>query len=677
MNCPPPSDGDNDEDEEVPASPAATLPPTPVPPEAYTTITVTLSVGRQSTGFGWRIEDMDGNVLHNFPVFSYEIPPSVVIERIAVPMNRILNIVVEDIYGGVLISRQANEPAVHVFLGDEVDTSKVLAVVEPLLSDGERYTSFETTLDAVFPSGPVTTTQPRATPQPSVSLMPVPGDVIVTGTLKIVFDTYPITTWWQLFLDGSNRVLAQGGPYSPFVDPIIYVTLPLRENFNHRFRIWSDRSLGMCCDYGQGSVTLTLDSTGEQLFFEDGRFGRFRDHRFFVAPRVGERPETTSPSWTPSSEPSPKIPSMTPSVSLMPSIPPPTPSPTDPTAVSVTVRLVAQSYRRITARIEMADTRTLVHEIIPGRSSGAVLDTITLTRDHRYLFTITDPEGQGSGYRGRVFVYLGSSIDVGNTIMYFNGEFGYVRKQYFLTSPVGLVGFTSFPSSMPTSSPSGYPSSSALPTNVPSRSVAPSRSPSGHPTNFPTISARPSVSSSPSVATMADVLIVLKTDRAPEEIGWEVRKFDGTFPSVKAPGSFDVVEGTISELLRLEVGGMYTISFEDSGGNGYCCENGRGRAVVYLGNHVDNSRVLVFEDGNFSRFSTHFLVIDPSYFLEPPPSPPTLPPPSGSPSEEPTDMPTAWVPQPLPGAGDNSKQMSTGTRGSILGQGRAEASSVP
>ena len=92
----------------------------------------------------------------------------------------------------------------------------------------------------------------------------------------IVCDDYPGETTWDVVEDGGG-VLFSGGPYTS-AGEIVDVDCVLAQG-DYGFTIYDAWGDGICCDYGIGSYTLTLDGT---VIMEGGEFGDFESTSFTV-----------------------------------------------------------------------------------------------------------------------------------------------------------------------------------------------------------------------------------------------------------------------------------------------------------------------------------------------------------------------------------------------------------
>ena len=86
-----------------------------------------------------------------------------------------------------------------------------------------------------------------------------------SATLSITFDAYPGETTWNLEKDGN--LVASGGPYSG-TETVEEWCL---ESGDYLFTIFDAFGDGICCAYGEGEYSITVN--GEVVVDGDGDFG--------------------------------------------------------------------------------------------------------------------------------------------------------------------------------------------------------------------------------------------------------------------------------------------------------------------------------------------------------------------------------------------------------------------
>lgn len=99
-------------------------------------------------------------------------------------------------------------------------------------------------------------------------------------TLVIVLDNYPEETTWDV-RDGSNNIVAIGGPYGQFPDGSTVTEDICIPDGCFNFIIYDAFGDGICCGFGNGSYTLTEDGTGTTLA-SGGSFGSSESTNFCV-----------------------------------------------------------------------------------------------------------------------------------------------------------------------------------------------------------------------------------------------------------------------------------------------------------------------------------------------------------------------------------------------------------
>ena len=170
---------------------------------------------------------------------------------------------------------------------------------------------------SMYPSMSPTTGVPSSIP----SLNPT-GRQIKTVTVEIRFDRFPNEIGWRL--EDACGILeeVQPGIYSgpQYIEAVQRIKFDLNVGITYTFTVLDSFGDGLCCS--DGSVTLTLDEDGSNLFKVSGNFGSIRSEDF-VIPGVAAAPLTCSPTATPTFSPtSPPTGTERPSQSLSPSTSP-------------------------------------------------------------------------------------------------------------------------------------------------------------------------------------------------------------------------------------------------------------------------------------------------------------------------------------------------------------------
>ncbi len=96
-------------------------------------------------------------------------------------------------------------------------------------------------------------------------------EVCYEVTLNITFDNYPGETTWELY--SGTTLLEEGGPYTG----TSFSTTFCLVSGDYEFIIYDAYSDGICCNYGNGSYTLTKDGTE---IVSGGNFGASESTEF-------------------------------------------------------------------------------------------------------------------------------------------------------------------------------------------------------------------------------------------------------------------------------------------------------------------------------------------------------------------------------------------------------------
>eukprot|EP00986_Skeletonema_menzelii_P004185 scaffold1404_cov132-Skeletonema_menzelii.AAC.3 len=408
-------------------------------------------------------------------------------------------------------------------------------------------------------AGKPSTLSPTVSMVPSVS--PAPTHGLYPITIVLQFDQWATETGISLSsLDG--KVLHEWPPGS-FAEPNqrFVETIKFPYESEVMFRATDTGGDGFCCIYGDGSITIFAgnDAADESAMIES-KTGEFQSELSFSF-RVGP-PPTSSPTVT-----------LIPTVSSTNSI---SESPTvtsQPTVRSLEVTVVVQfdKYSAETGYfIDSADgtTNYVARPLgyFQNEPLGKVVETFSLPEGLDYRFKIIDLFGDGTccwAGAGYYAVYEGKNInDISSQLFFGNGEFGLEREHFF------TVGTAQ--------------------TSEPSSSQIPSVSPSVSPTT------KPSISSSPT-ETMYVVDLTIKLDSNSMETGFYIASVsDGTVYIDRPPGYYNGRDKeTIEESIPLPAG-QYHFALLDTGGDGFCCQNGFGFYSLY---ENANGAVLVFSDG--------------------------------------------------------------------------------
>ena len=93
-------------------------------------------------------------------------------------------------------------------------------------------------------------------------------------TVSIVVDNYPSETSWSITEDGTNALLASGGPFPGAPNGSTVSSTECLEAGCYTFTVYDSYGDGICCGQGNGSYTVTSNSlgviaTGGQFTFEE------------------------------------------------------------------------------------------------------------------------------------------------------------------------------------------------------------------------------------------------------------------------------------------------------------------------------------------------------------------------------------------------------------------------
>jgi len=401
---------------------------------------------------------------------------------------------------------------------------------------------------------------------PTVSMVPsassAPSQGLYPMTIDLQFDQWATETGISILsLDGN--VLYEWSPGFFGANQRFVETLQLPYESEVIFRATDSGGDGFCCTYGDGSITIYAgnDAADETAVIESktGEFQSELSFSFLVGP-----PPTSSPAVTsiPTASKTNSI-SGSPTITSQPSV----------RSLEVTVVVQFDKYSAETGYfIDSADgtTNYVARPLgyFQNEQSGKAVETFALPEGLSYRFKIIDLFGDGTccwAGAGYYAVYEGKNIDDINSQLFFgDGEFGLAREHFFTVGTVQTL--------------------------APSVSSRPSVSPSFSPTT------KPSISSSPT-ETMYIVDMTVKLDSKAMETGFFIASIsDGTVYFDRPPGYYNGMDKeTIEESIPLPAG-QYHFALLDTGGDGFCCQNGFGFYSLYANANGD---VLVFSDGQF------------------------------------------------------------------------------
>ena len=518
---------------------------------------------------------------------------------------------------------------IRLSLGSQTNDDNLL-----VFDDGEfassRTTTFTVSTDNVFALTKIPSLSPTVTNSPTATMAPTVTPIQVT--VSIFLDAYPLETSWAI-LDGTNEAVLFEGAVVSSSATVETKTVLLSPEKEYIFEIYDSAFDGLF-DNNFAAVSIGPE------YSEDALLAHISGSSFRGLGRAVFTASTNSviDLFTPFPTP-PPYPDFTPwPTSLAPTVAPTTTSlPTFASRVVVTIELEFKPYHytptdEYVVTIETADSHRVVYrdEPVGFFSLGSTWTRTTFLDEGReYLFTIKDLYGVGEA---EARVYLGTSTnDIAESLVVFDDNFGFVRKQFFVASEQGRLDISASPSSVPTNVPSTPPSLSVAPTGIPTTSHA------------------PSISNSPTTSVSA-VLLLLDLDWQPYETSWRITDSNGMAVVSKPAGTYEQW-GLVPEVIELVTGAAYTLTINDSGQDGICCSGGRGGAFIFLGTEADRNKVLAFEDGSFQSTTSHsFVVLDTAFF--PPQDIPLLPDFTFPPTQSPTTAAPSFMPtsSPIPTA---------------------------
>ena len=404
---------------------------------------------------------------------------------------------------------------------------------------------------------------------PTVSLVPssssAPSQGLYPITIAIQFDQWATETGISITsLDGD--VLYEMSPGS-FAEPnqrfVETVQLPYESEVI--FSATDEGGDGFCCMYGDGSISIFSGSgTEDQSALIESKTAEFQSELSFSF-RVGE-PPSAAPAVTfiPTASKTILI-SESPTVTSQPTV----------RSLEVTVVVQFDKYSAETGFfIDSADglTNFVARPLgyFQNEQSKKVVETFVLPEGLNYRFKIIDLFGDGTccwAGAGYYSVYEGKNInDISSQLLFGDGEFGLEREHFFTLGK-------------------------AL-TPAPSISFSPTVSPSISPTSKPSVSASPT-------ETMYIVGMTIKLDSRASETGFYIASVsDGAVYFDRPPGYYNGMDKeTIEESIPLPAG-QYQFALLDTGGDGFCCQNGFGFYSLY---ENANGNVLVFSDAQFEN----------------------------------------------------------------------------
>ena len=112
----------------------------------------------------------------------------------------------------------------------------------------------------------------------------IPTEQCSTASVQILTDQYPGETTWQIVDNDTGSTIASGGPYSSGFTTFPSSLIPTSgclEASSYTFTVSDSFGDGICCQYGLGSYTVSVDGT-EVL--SGGEFGSTESKTFAIGP---------------------------------------------------------------------------------------------------------------------------------------------------------------------------------------------------------------------------------------------------------------------------------------------------------------------------------------------------------------------------------------------------------
>lgn len=282
---------------------------------------------------------------------------------------------------------------------------------------------------------------------------------------------------------------------------------------------------------------------------------------------------------------------------------PPLSSPV-PNSATITIQLQLDFFTRETGwSLETIDGIVL-RKVEPNtyvEEFSTITESISVASGRWYDIVLTDTSGDGFCCRrgaGYVTIFLGDAIDYSKVLVALEPDFEYSGVQSFFVDPSATI--TAMPPSEPTT-----------------------MSPSVAPTIF-----------TPPTSATVQVTVFIKFDTYPIYTSWSIEDTEGNRVAAGGPYSPFVGPDT-TQVVDLIPNEAYVFTIKDVNfdfrrrpipGNGLCCDEGEGAALVYFGGQVQLNQVLVYDDGRFTNSRSHTFVASPSSTFEissPPSSVPT------------------------------------------------------
>lgn len=187
-------------------------------------------------------------------------------------------------------------------LGANHDSGSTDFIMYPFNGSNERFFSpqtiaaFDNTLNDqcldVVGTGPTTEPPPTTTPPPPT------GDCVVE--IVVNSDNYPEETSWSLVVDSTGEVLAEQDINTVTVDgTTINKSVGVDAGVAHTFTIADSEGDGICCGFGNGSFSVSVDG---QVILSGSDFGSESSTSFALDNSCNVAPPSTTTQATPTTQ---------------------------------------------------------------------------------------------------------------------------------------------------------------------------------------------------------------------------------------------------------------------------------------------------------------------------------------------------------------------------------------
>jgi hypothetical protein len=506
-----------------------------------------------------------------------------VTETFHLPPNQVFEMHMFDSYGDGLCCT-AGYGYYAIYLGKDME-------IQAVKSDGE-YTFGEVQIFDTIPPTMEPSTAPTSSQTPTLSALPSfrptlsmsPSLHKILVTLFIQFDDFPNDVSWKIFSANTTNqeLFFQGSNYSNSLR-----TTNITETFHlfpdqvyeiHMFDSYGD---GLCCMQGNGYYAVYLGNDMEiQAVKSNGTYGTGEVQTF----------QTITPTLPPSTNPTS---STSPTSSLSPSLSPSTSFLPTASKVPLTLSITFDKYpsevswalyhHPISNKGPLANSSKFSYNL----PHSTVNEIFYLVENKAFEFIIEDSYGDGicciEG-NGSYALYFGDE-STGIPIFEAVGNYEFGRKHIFTAT-------------QPSMSPSLTPSHSQLPTTT------------SQPSNSPSMSMSPSINE-------VFVTLDIQLDKYAYEVDWQIYKAN-TDPTSSKPlvygGNYDndMSDKLVSHTFSLEYNTDYKFYIQDGHGDGICCSNGYGYAILYFGKKDDKTIPILNVDGKYGASGVYTFKTSPT-----------------------------------------------------------------